>query len=315
MNAKNVRTMAVTAVVIVICLLFSWVQYGDTQSEDRPGYTFDGTWYPVYSYSSGGDLEVNVPESVEIVSSDGTLTVGYLGYTTEFRTMSDREAVSVEDGIRVQLYLEGDNLFLIQESFEPSAIAYVAMTRDSTATLPSDLVDLEGSSYDVTLRMTDGKEFQDTGAEATVTVDSHSFHVARMTIASGDTVSDAIGFVKSDGQRTVVTGAISGPEGQGQFNMVVEDGQVSVSMFVGYNCYVGGSTEVVTDLSDGELLFDGGVVMEVDVEAGMATIGNGSEYVPGMVLWTMGDDYLSFGVSVLYQTGSEYRLLAGSGYA
>ena len=42
MNPKNVRTMAVAAVVIVICLLFSWVQYGGSPSEEQDG-GFDGT--------------------------------------------------------------------------------------------------------------------------------------------------------------------------------------------------------------------------------------------------------------------------------
>ena len=60
MNPKNVRTMAVAAVVIVICLLFSWVQYGGSPSEEQDG-GFDGTWYPVYSYNSGIPAEVTVP--------------------------------------------------------------------------------------------------------------------------------------------------------------------------------------------------------------------------------------------------------------
>lgn len=42
MNPKNVRTMAVAAVVIVICLLFSWAQYGGSPSEEQDG-GFDGT--------------------------------------------------------------------------------------------------------------------------------------------------------------------------------------------------------------------------------------------------------------------------------
>ena len=34
MNANNVKMMAAAAVVIVICLLFSWVQYGGDSGDD-----------------------------------------------------------------------------------------------------------------------------------------------------------------------------------------------------------------------------------------------------------------------------------------
>ena len=314
MNPKNVRTMAAAAVVIVICLLFSWVQYGDvSQDGDVPEDSLEGTWHPVYSYNSGLDVVINVPDSLDVTVEGESVMLGTDGQYLEFRMVSDREAVSVNDGRDYQLYLEDGTLYLItiHRTSDVHGIVYVAMSRDATATLPSDVVDLEGSQYDMVLRMTNGYEFREMEIAADVTVDSHAFHIVRVTVAMESGSVGAIGFVKSDGSRTVITGAIvEGSDSYGQFNMVIDGDGVMLSMSTRY-AYAGGTDGVATDLGNGDLALPDGTIMDVVVEAGMAAIGDDSGYAPGMVCWTMGDDYITSGKTVIVWDGSSYTVLAG----
>ena len=184
MNPKNVRTMAVAAVVIVICLLFSWVQYGGSPSEEQDG-GFDGTWYPVYSYNSGIPAEVTVPESLTASSDD--------------------HSVTLSDGA-------SELLVTVYDDAEINGIIYIAMSRDSTATLPSDRVDLTGTTLETSVSMSDGESFT-AMPSAILTIESHSFHIAKGTVASEGGSYDFTGFVKSDGTRSVIVGCYVASDG------------------------------------------------------------------------------------------------------
>ena len=200
MNAKNIKMMAVAAVIIVICLLFSWVNYGNGAGDGQED-SFEGTWYPVYSYESGTDFVVDVPEYLEATVSEGIVSLTYQGSTINYTLISDVEAVSPTYGVEYQLYLEDGILYMfsIGAGDGNHGLAYIAMSRDSTATLPSDRVDLTGTASELTFHMCNGAEFRPTEYVASITVDSNSFHVAEGTILMDGLSIDYSGFVKSDG--------------------------------------------------------------------------------------------------------------------
>ena len=144
MNVKNVKLMAVAAVIIAVCLLFSWVQYGDESPEVDD--TFDGVWYPVYTYDSGISAEITAPEQLEATVAGGSVILTDGVDTVEYILISEHEAVSVSSGVANQLYLEDGTLYLISVYDEPdlNGIIYMAMSKDASADLPDDRVDLTG---------------------------------------------------------------------------------------------------------------------------------------------------------------------------
>lgn len=316
MNPKNVRTMAVAAVVIVICLLFSWVQYGGSPSEDQDG-GFDGTWYPVYSYNSGIPAEVTVPESLTASSDDHSVTLSDGASELTFTKLSDTEAVSDSTGRGYQIYLEDGTLYLVTvyDDAEINGIIYIAMSRDSTATLPSDRVDLTGTSLETSVSMSDGESFT-AMPSAILTIESHSFHIAKGTVASEDGSYDFTGFVKSDGTRSVIVGCYVASDGSvGMFDTVIDGGEGAFAL-EGINVIVGQTSGMTSGLPDGsieiETHFDT-MVFDVDVEGCLANVVGDVICFPASVMWTLGDDYLLFDSgSIAAADGSEYFLVVNN---
>ena len=314
MNANNVKMMAAAAVVIVICLLFSWVQYGgDSGDDSAQDDSFEGVWYPVYTYNSGITAEITAPEQLTASVADGVVSIADGESTLAFPMVSDCEAVSERDGVGYQLYLEDGTLYLITifDDRDMSGIVYMAMSRDSTATLPSDKVDLSGTTMEMAGAVCNGVEFND-GGQMTFAVDSHAFHVAKGTIVSENRSYEFTGFVKSDGSRSVIIGCCTGADGStGTINAVVEGGEGAFSFNDGYAYMYGGQTSgMTTGLVDGTIDVVTSVetlVFEVDVEGCLANVMNELGYFPGAVMWTLGDDCLLFGHgSVAAFDGSEY---------
>ncbi len=92
MNAKSVNIIAVTAIVIVMCLLFSWVQYNDQDGDAGEGMS--GEWYPVYVYRIDSVADTEVPKSLTVTVERFSVTVTYGQSVTDFVLASDCEGVS-----------------------------------------------------------------------------------------------------------------------------------------------------------------------------------------------------------------------------
>ena len=310
MNPKNIRTMTVAAVVIVMCLLFSWVQYGDVREDDGySGEAFEGTWHSVYSNVFGNEYGGSVGEFTATVSGDSVRLSGeYVSGT--YILLSDREAVSVDAGAGTQIYLEGGFLYLVSVFYMEgtTGIVYIAASQDASAVLPDDASDLGRTSTDMTTRRSNGVEFRDS-IPATFTVDSHSNHIAMGTIEFDVASYGFSGFVKSDGSRSVILGSYWGDRGHGDFYAVLDDGEAAFSMDGGIS-RSGHSSGFHTDLPDGTLTVgtsSGDTMFDVYVDEGLANIVGGSEYYPATVMWTLGDDRLVFGNdSVAAFDGSRY---------
>ena len=96
MNAKNIKMMAVAAVIIVICLLFSWVNYGNGAGDGQED-SFEGTWYPVYSYESGTDFVVDVPEYLEVTVSEIMHRIGVPAHIKGYQYLREAIILAVND--------------------------------------------------------------------------------------------------------------------------------------------------------------------------------------------------------------------------
>ena len=198
---------------------------------------------------------------------------------------------------------------------EINGIIYIAMSRDSTATLPSDRVDLTGTTLETSVSMSDGESFT-AMPSATLTVESHSFHIAKGTVASEGGSFDFTGFVKSDGTRSVIVGCYVASDGSvGMFDAVIEGGEGAFAL-EGINVIVGQTSGMTSGLPDGsieiETHFDT-MVFDVDVEGCLANMVGDVICFPASVMWTLGDDYLLFGSgSIAVADGSEYFLVVNN---
>lgn len=306
MNVKNVKLMAVAAVIIAVCLLFSWVQYGDETPEADD--TFDGVWYPVYTYNSGIPAEISAPEQLEATVADGSVILTDGVDTVEYILISEHEAVSVSSGVANPLYLEDGTLYLIfvYDGLDQNGIIYMAMSKDASADLPDDRVDMTGWGF-MTKWGISTNPFSYTDEPTVFQIDSNSFHIARGTITSGNFDLGFIGFVKSDAEETVILGCYTGTIGDqvvsGPFNVLVGDEDV-VAALISWDMAISFmSAELPTNLGPGTWVDDEGKVHDIEAENGMVFASN--PVVPGMFLWTLGEDYvyLADGALLSYDDG------------
>ena len=309
MNSKNVKLMAAAAVIIVVCLLFSWVQYGDEAPRESDD-SFEGVWYPVYTYNSGMSAEMSAPEQLEATVVDGSVELTDGGIVMEYVLVSEHEAVSASAGATKQLYLEDGMLYLIYVYDDPdlNGMIYMAMSRDASATLPDDRIDITGFQAETGWGMVDGRGFQYPSDLATFSVESDSFHIARGTIVSSNFDVDFIGFVKSDAEETVVVGCYTDADGSaGLFNAVIIDGDVTAALMYRDTVVSFFTAELPTNLAPGKLIVDGSVVGQVDVENGMA-YASYQGFVPGTFMWTLDEDFVCLeDGSLLSYDGGAYR--------
>lgn len=311
MNPQNIRTMAVAAVVIVACLLYSWVQYDGPEAEGPTLEDADGTWTTLYTYYTDGMSMDGVPGEFSLTYLDGTVVMEAEGLSLEFVEVSDREAVWT-GGYDTQIYLEGDILYLVSLG-AGSGMGYMAMSRDGGVTLPSDAVDLTGLESAVVVITSDRDGAVGASYEGTLRVTSDSFHVARGTVSVGSSVLSFAGFVKTDGGRTVIAGVCDSDAGSALFGCVFEDGEVMFSTTAcGDTLYAGGSPGASVESGDGPVTVDG-IAMDLEVDSGLVAVSPGGIVLMGAVMWTLDGEIavLSLGVVIVGEGGS-YSVVAGS---
>lgn len=188
MQSKNIRTTAVTAVAVLIVLLFSWQAYGHEELD------MTGEWTVASSVSSEGvpDGRLPVGTAVAITEEDGILSASY---GERFIRISEREAVSA-DGPFTQLYLSGDALHLFELSYDRAVDT--VLTRDGSEP-DEDVPDMTGSIADLTVRA----ELYTETAEMDVEIDVTAQHGRIVKVVKGSG-AEGCGFVKGSDDRTVV---------------------------------------------------------------------------------------------------------------
>ena len=287
MKPKNARTIAITAIVVIAVLLFSWQTYG--QRED----TMEGEWTVVSVDTTLADRDTNLHVGATATVSDenGFLSVSYGENGELFIPVSDHEAVSASDGTFVQLFLSGDVLYRLEVSYLHAEQA--VMTRNG-AQASDDIPDIVGNIADLTIPMvrTGTTELRD--IDVNIDVTSQSGRLVQVVKGSG---VPGWGFLKNDGGRTVVQCVFDDSTGA----CVVNDGDyVGVSggsvRFADMFMFVGDSDgriseDVLGIAGEREIIGDGPQtqVMTLGYEDGFLTW----EGVPASVYaWTVcGDGY------------------------
>ena len=290
MKSKNARTIAVTAVVVIIVLLFSWQTYG--QQED----TMEGEWTVVSVDTTLADRDTNLHVGATTTVSDenGFLSVSYGENDELFIPVSDREAVSTSDGTFVQLFLSGDVLYRLEVSYLHAEQA--VMTRNG-AQASDDVPDIIGNIADLTVPMyrTGATGLKDIDVE--IDVISQSGRLVQLVKGSG---VSGWGFIKDSGDRTVVQCVFDDSTGA----CVVNDGDYTgVSggsvRFGNMFMFVGDSDgriseDVLGVAGEKEIIGNGPLtqIMTLGYEDGFLTWVTDAESAVSVYAWTVcGDGY------------------------
>ena len=282
MKSKNARTIAVTAVVVIIVLLFSWQTYG--QQEDN----MEGEWTVVSVDTTLADRDTNLHVGATATVSDenGFLSVSYGDNGELF--------IPVSDGTFVQLFLSGDVLYRLEVSYLHAEQA--VMTRNG-AQASDDVPDIRGNIADLTVPMvrTGTTELRD--IDVNIDVTSQSGRLVQVVKGSG---VPGWGFLKNDGDRTVVQCVFDDSTGA----CVVNDGDyVGVSggsvRFADMFMFVGDSDgriseDVLGIAGEREIIGDGSQtqIMTLGYDDGFLTWVTDPEIAVSVYAWTVcGDGY------------------------
>ena len=315
MRSGNVSIIAAVAVIVAICLLFSWVYLDDSASDDDSGReTFDGTWYPVYESSVGDDVVISEPERL-VATDDGSVVTLTDGESTlEYVKISDREAVGSSYGS--QLYLEDGVLYMVHISADPDfpGMLYVAMTQDSDADVDFAEPDLIGLSWDLELCTTNGYEIRDARA-GSIEITDHTDRIASGTASVEDSDSRQFyAFVKEGADRTVLVGYMEDSADCRLFSCVIEGGEVMFSI-IGDDSLIGiaslASSSGFPETFSGHMAVEtspGTLDVAVTGDRGLFMMDLGTVGAPGALTWSLEGEYVLFGFGSLAHWG-------GDGYA
>lgn len=290
MKSKNARTIAITAIVVIIVLLFSWQTYGQREG------TMEGEWTVVSVDTTLADRDTNLHVGATATVSDenGFLSVSYGDNGELFIPVSNREAVSVSDGTFVQLFLSGNALYRLEVSYLHAEQA--VMTRNG-AQASDDIPDIVGNIADLTVPMvrTGTTELKD--IDVGIDVASQSGRLVQVVKGSG---VPGWGFLKNDGGRTVVQCVFDDSTGA----CVVNDGDyVGVSggsvRFADMSMFVGDSDgriseDVLGIAGEREIIGDGPMtqIMTLGYDEGFLTWVTDPEVAVSVYAWTVcGDGY------------------------
>lgn len=320
MRSGNVSIMAAAAVVVAVCLLFSWVYLGDPASDDDAGReSFEGTWYPVYESSVGDGIVISEPEML-VAADDGsvvTLTDGES--TVEYVKISDREAVG--SSYESQLYLEDGVLYMVHISADPDfpGMLYIAMTQDPDADVDFAEPDLIGLSWDVELLSTNGYEVRDARA-GSIEITDHTDRIASGTVSVENTDSRQFhAFVKEGADRTVLIGFMEGSANCRLFSCVVEGGEVMFSI-IRDDTLTGiaslASSSGFPETPSGHMSVettDGVLDVAVAGDRGLFMMDLGVVGAPGVLTWSLEGEYVLSGFgSLALWNGDGYELIVNN---
>ncbi len=290
MKPKNARTAAVTAIVVIIVLLFSWQTYG--QQED----TMEGEWtvVSVDTTMPSMDTDLHVGAVATVTDENGFLSVSYGGNGELFIPVSECEAVSTSDGAFVQLFLSGDVLYRFEATYLHAEQA--VMTRNG-AQASDDVPDIVGSIADLTVPMYRNGGAGLKGIDVEIDVESQSGRLVQVVKGSG---VPGWGFLKNAGDRTVVQCVFDDSSGA----CVVNDGDyVGVSggsvRFGNMFMFVGDSDgriseDVLGIAGEREIIGDGPQtqIMTLGYDSGFLTWVTDTENAVSVYAWTVcGDGY------------------------
>lgn len=302
MKAGNASIMAVAAVVVVACLLFSWAYLDDSASDDDAERgTFDGTWYPVYESSVGDDVVISEPEMLFATDNGHVVTLTDGELTLEYVKISDREAVG--SSYASQLYLEDGVLYMVYISADPDipGMLYIAMSQDPDADVGLAEPDLIGLSWDVEVRSTNGDDVRDARA-GNIEITDHTDRIASGTVSVEDSGSKQFSaFVKEGADRTVLVGYMGDSADCRLFSCVIEGGEVMLST-IGDDPMTGiasfASSSVFPETPSGHMAVEtseGVLDVAVAGDCGLFTMDLGAFGVPGVLTWSLEGEYVLSG--------------------
>lgn len=212
MEKANMKTAGAVVIVLIIVLLFSW-QYIGSEEEKSP---MEGEW----KYASSEVLTVSSSpvgsagdansQNVKVVRNGGIITMSDADTSLDFAIVSDYEAISVDHGYNVQLYLHAGTLFFVQfnlvEIGETSVLTLGAhiYTRDGAYDPDEDDFDLDGTEEGVTADVYNIDNAKAGSELVSFAIDTESCRLAKMSVSIDGAEKGAVGFVKGIDDRYTI---------------------------------------------------------------------------------------------------------------
>ena len=232
MEKANMKTATAVVIVLIIVLLFSW-QYIGQEEKESP---LEGDWtlagYKAFAITGSVAADASAEESLTAhVSVDGDV-VTYVDDedTIKFYLVSDHQAVSVDYGYNVQMYLHGETLYMIAfyqaEVAGISALSVVvtAFSEDGSYDIDDDPFEFDGTMQSVVADVYNGNNAVLESKILTFAVNEEGFRAAYLTVDLEDTATEALGFVMGDPDAyTIFCMTVDGTV----FNLTVEEGVIT----------------------------------------------------------------------------------------
>lgn len=223
------KTAGAVVIVLIIVLLFSW-QYIGQEDKESP---LEGDWtlagYKAFTITGTVAADASAEEATEIsVSVDGdVVTVSDEEDTVKFYLISDHEAVAIDYGYNVQLYLHGEMLYMTffmqaqVEGVSVFSVVVLAYSEDGTYDIDDDQFDFDGTMQSVIADVYNGNNAVLDNKILTFAVNEEGFRAAHMTVDVEGTTMEALGFVMGEPDSyTIFCMATDGTV----FNVTVEEG-------------------------------------------------------------------------------------------
>ncbi len=231
MEKANMKTATAVVIVLIIVLLFSW-QYIGQEEKESP---LEGDWtlagYKAFAITDIVAADASVEESFTAhVTVDGDV-VTYVDDedTVKFYAVSDHQAVSIDYGYNVQLYLHGETLYMVSfmqiEVAGVSAFSVVVMafSEDGTYDIDDDPFEFDGTMQSVVAEVYNGNNAVVEEKILTFAVNEEGVRAAHLMVDLEDTATEALGFVMGDPDAyTIFCMTANGIV----FNVTVEDGAI-----------------------------------------------------------------------------------------
>ncbi len=205
MEKANMKTAGAVVVVLIIVLLFSWQYVGNGEKSSMEGdWTLAGYKAMAMMGPVGAEETADEPTEINVsVSGDiATMTDGV--DTVRFYLTSDHEAVSIDYGYNMQMYLHGEMLYVIaymhtvvKESTFTSVIA-MAYSHDGTYDIGDDQFDFDGSGQSVTAQAYNSSNAAVHDATITFYVNEEEFRAVHLVVDVDGILMETLGFIMGD---------------------------------------------------------------------------------------------------------------------
>ncbi len=206
MEKANKKTAGAVVIVLIIVLLFSW-QYIGQEEKESP---LEGEWTLAGSntYAIMGAVSADASEEepfIAHVTVDGdVVTYSDNEDTLKFYAVSDHQAVSIDYGYNVQMYLHGGMLYMATffqaevGGITALSVVVLVFSEDGIYDIDDDQFGFDGTMDTVVAEVYNGNNAVIDDAIFTVSVVEEGYRAADLNVDVDGVTMEALGFVMGE---------------------------------------------------------------------------------------------------------------------